>query len=1070
MRRSLIYVLVFVLLVAGGLLTLAWAHAWPRLAVMRPWWLLAALCVPVLLVRSWKPLAGLGDLRRVLVLGLRSILVLLLILAIADLQSVREEEGVTTLVLIDRSFSIPAEIRDPNSLRDERWERLLAALRQSTQETVPHRIGAISFARGPRLEYPPGPVTPLGLNLRLIGAGLDRSFTDIGAAVRLGLASFQEGGARRLVLISDGNENRGNALAAAQVAKLNGIPIDVVPLRYEFDNEILVDRIDAPSDTPPDQDVPIRVVIRNYTSDQVRGTLFLSRLVGAQTERVSQSVTLEPGLNVLQTKWPARGAVLGGVVIYRAVFMPDNLPGDRADNNEAWVPVIISGGQKQVLVVVQTPDSPRHRPLLEALASRPAGPRPRIQVTVWTPDQLPSENDARRHELAQFDTVIFVNIPADMVSRDQQEALRKVIRDQGAGMVMVGGPDGFGAGRWQGEPLEEALPVDTAIRAMKTQVKGGLVLIMHASEMAEGNYWQKEIARLAVSKLAPQDEVGVLYYAFGASATGHVWHVPLQPVGPNRSRIIRDIGTMEPGDMPEFDPSFMMAEKALSEPQRGLGVRHIILVSDGDHGMLQNFDLLDQFRRSRITLTTVGVTTHGPAAHERLAEISSEVGGRHYPVDDPAALPAIYIRETRVINQNFLYLRPFQPALTGGLADPLREWTRPLPQLGGFVRTSRKPSELVQELITAPISADEQYPILAQWQYGLGRVVAFTSDPAGGEQGWSRAWLAPDRETYNDFWNRIIDWSLRTVDDAGLSLETRYDNGKVRVTLVDNREAAARAARPLGNLGVRIAGTASATPIEAVLEPVAAGVYEATVDAEAAGSYTVTVSTAATEPDGTTRPVVVGRGAVAVPYPPEFSAVRDNAGLLAEIAALTGGRVIAEEDLANADLFVHDGTFSRKLQPLWYWLLYLAAFVLVADVAARRITFDPESLAAWVRSRFMEWFRPTAVSPESQQYFDRLKSKKAEVGEQLGTPAERPPAAAQAGPRPPLAPAAAPEAGTPPSILPPTASPTQPVLPPQGPAAKPGKPPPPAAGEDFATRLLKAKQKAREQMEEEGEK
>ncbi|HMP59480.1 MAG TPA: hypothetical protein PKD86_09025, partial [Gemmatales bacterium] len=191
---------------------------------------------------------------------------------------------------------------------------------------------------------------------------------------------------------------------------------------------------------------------------------------------------------------------------------------------------------------------------------------------------------------------------------------------------------------------------------------------------------------------------------------------------------------------------------------------------------------------------------------------------------------------------------------------------------------------------------------------------------------------------------------------------------------------------------------------------------------------------------------------------------------LAEIAALTGGRVIAEGDLANADLFVHDGTFSRKLQPLWYWLLYLAAFVLVADVAARRITFDPESLAAWVRSRFMEWFRPTAVSPESQQYFDRLKSKKAEVGEQLGTPAERPPAAAQAGPRPPLAPAAAPEAGTPPSILPPTASPTQPVLPPQGPAAKPGKPPPPAAGEDFATRLLKAKQKAREQMEEEGEK
>src|SRR5205085_2862371 len=159
--------------------------------------------------------------------------------------------------------------------------------------------------------------------------------------------------------------------------------------------------------------------------------------------------------------------------------------------------------------------------------------------------------------LGNYDSIILFNVPADMVSKSQQEALRKNVRDQGGGLVMVGGPDSFGAGRWQGEPLEEALPVTTSLRSRKVQAKGGLVLIMHASEMAEGNYWQKEIAKLAISKLAPQDEVGILYYGWGGGTgpSGHVWHIPLQSVEPNRSKILRELGTMQPGDMPEFDPS-----------------------------------------------------------------------------------------------------------------------------------------------------------------------------------------------------------------------------------------------------------------------------------------------------------------------------------------------------------------------------------------------------------------------------------------------------------------------------------------------------------------------------------
>src|SRR4029453_5882698 len=101
------------------------------------------------------------------------------------------------------------------------------------------------------------------------------------------------------------------------------------------------------------------------------------------------------------------------------------------------------------------------------------------------------ERDKLAVFLSNFDCVILANVPAERVSEEQQEVIRRNTHDQGCGPGMTGGPDGFGAGGWQNTPVEKALPVDCDIRSLKIQGKGGLVLIMHASEMADGNRWQK---------------------------------------------------------------------------------------------------------------------------------------------------------------------------------------------------------------------------------------------------------------------------------------------------------------------------------------------------------------------------------------------------------------------------------------------------------------------------------------------------------------------------------------------------------------------------------------------------
>src|SRR5216684_1658647 len=152
------------------------------------------------------------------------------------------------------------------------------------------------------------------------------------------------------------------------------------------------------------------------------------------------------------------------------------------------------------------------------------------------------------------------------------------------------------------------------LKSMKIEGKSGLVLIMHASEMAEGNAWQRKIAKLALEKLSPMDMVGQIHYdhGFNGGMSGHRWHIPFQEIGGNRNRLLRLVDSMEPGDMPDVDPAFLKAHKELTNPEYQLGTKHIILISDGDHWDASR-QMLDKLKNAKITCTTVCITTHGQA-------------------------------------------------------------------------------------------------------------------------------------------------------------------------------------------------------------------------------------------------------------------------------------------------------------------------------------------------------------------------------------------------------------------------------------------------------------------------
>jgi len=1074
---------------------------------VQPAWLWLLLLIPWVIWLSYRSMAGLGPVRRWAAIGLRCSLILFLTLALAEVRVRLGNDTVTTLFLLDRSLSVPEEINeddkpDPvtNRRPDRRWERVQKfindAVEQRGDQHKRDRSGLIVFGRRPRLELPPSDAPRF--NFTNVASNLDTYYTDIAAALKLALASFPEGSGKRVVLLSDGNENMGNAVEQALIAKNNGVSIDVVPLgawSWETDaagnrirkpqrnqNEVLLQSVEVPPMTEQGSRFPIRVLIRSYNPRPVKGILELVQIVdggdgnanaGPKEQHVAPSpwgdVILRPGLNSISFPPPKNRPK--GSFTYKAKFIPQTVimedgaekpaPVGRLQNKEASTHVLAMG-QRRVLIVEgvkeENADALEHEFLAQHLRGIGNG---KFQIRHIRSSQLPREKADLAVFLSNYDTVLLANVPAEQLTDEQQEIVRSNTYDQGCGLIMIGGPDSFGAGGWQSTAVEKALPVDCDIKAMKVEGKGGLVLVMHACEMSDGNMWQKKIAKLAIDKLGPLDMVGVL----GLDLGGQKWQVDFASVGEKREAMKRQVDRMTPGDMPDFDSPLQMAYDKLRDPQYELTKKHVIIISDGDP-QLTNRGLLTKMRAEKITVSTVGVATHGLPEDQQMLGIATATGGKYHKVASPRALPEIYTKEVRLVSQSFLYEKRFQPKLVFGEGVTVGLPEKLLP-LYGFVRTTPKPAVTVSMPILVPPQGEHDFPVLALWQYGLGKSAAFTSDARSGidRRAWDRDWA--DSQMYQRFWEQVVDWSLRAVETGRLVMHSEYRDGKVKVT-IDARD---ENNRPITDLTLR-GGVTSPNPnmqeqrkFELKFEQKNSGQYEAEFKADEAGSYFV-----AAQPTRTVKKKVIEngkeverevkealdsvRGGVTIPYSPEFADMESNVALLEKLRDLTGGITIDEDAdslkaaARNGVVFRATPASSRSLQPIWFWLVALAGVLLFFDVAVRRIAIEPSD---WIApaTRFWQRLRGQAVAaPATPQFLDRLKSKKTEIGESLEkdratTRFEATPGAPSA-PPPPGADAAPPPAQRPPSS-------------PGGVA--------PASGEDpadFASRLMKAKRRAME--------
>jgi len=974
---------------------LAWWIDLEFLAAWQALLLFAALAAPVVWL-GMRSMAGLGPVRQWVSIALRLAVLLVLVLIIGGARWQRQHRNVETLVLRDISHSTRLARNFPGrSLADSIDEFLIEAAREDRKPHRDDRIGVISFSDEPRIDWIAN--TSLFLDARAIRDPGDG--TDIASAIQLALATFRRDAMQRILLITDGNSTKGDLKTALDAAIAQKVPIDVMPLQYRVDNEVLVERVSAPSVRRESDAFDVSVTLLSTNKAPVSGTLEVleeqhrleQRRIVIQPATPAPDGRLEPRKHVERFRVPpVKG---GGVRRFKAIFTPDVVnapqttalagasaaqPGDTLLQNNTGSAFTFVHGQGRILYVDNSLDG-GGRTLMEALT------REGLNVERVTVDQVPAELVL----LQNYDAIILNNVSRGPggLTEAHDPALAAYVHDFGGGLIMIGGPNSFGAGGWQASRIEQVMPVDMDIPAQRQLPKGALVIIVHSCEMPNGNYWGEQCAIKAVETLSSADEVGVISFDFanrglGAGGiNGSVWNFPLQVKG-DGSRAIAAIKRMQPQDMPSFEDTLELALNGaggLNPPclrNSNAAAKHVIIISDGDP-QPPRAALLNQYIQQKISISTVSVYPHQGFVPPTMQNLARATGGRFYgPIEqNPSQLPQIFIKEATVVRRTLIQESrepPIRVSLTPSASDAVKGIAAP-PPVFGIVLTQKKPNPTVEMPMVASIDGTKIDPLFAHWQAGLGRAAAFTSDAGAA---WNAPWLTGDwAENYGKFWSQTVRMVSRPPMSGAVSVNTERVGDRATVTV----EATDKAGGFASSLTLR--GTVfgpDGTDREIRLVPTGPGTYSGEFPVSGAGNYVVRL--AYSDPQGQQGWAVSG---LVVNESPELRELRSNDLGLEQVAMQTGGRILTPFDAANADLFSRQGlVVGSSPLPVWDILIPILLALVLMDVASRRIAWDwaaTKKLAAALARSVREFTLTRPV--ESKPTLDALRRVRDEVAE-----------------------------------------------------------------------------------------
>ncbi len=882
--------------------------------------LLLVVVLPIVLYVGW-PRSGYRRRRDSLSLVLRLMIMLLLVFGLAGVQIVQSADRLAVAFLLDASESMGGAARA---------EALGYIERSIDAKETEDLYSIIVFGQNADIEKTMSATAEFGN----ITVDIPTGETNLAEAITTALGSFPDGTARRIVILSDGQPTIGRWLSAAQRAAAAEVEISYVPFVRPPAPEVQVSSVDVPTVLGEEQEFNLIATI--VSEEDTRAIVTV--LAGGEII-TRQETDLRAGEN--STTFRLRSGA-SGFRDFEVRVEPVNPGDDNFIQNNSLAAFSRVDGTPRVLVVDGSNSAVNESeyivPALEDVG---------LSVDVTTPGSLPLTLDG----LASYRTVILVNVAADQLSTQKMENVETFVSDLGGGLVVIGGPESYGPGGYYQTPLEDALPVEMQIKDQERQPELTIAYVIDSSgsmgSLSPSGIAYIDLAKEAIIRsvdfLQPTDQAAVVGFDNNARFIAE-----FQPVN-DRTDFQRLVASLRPGGGTSITTGMDITAEAIRDVDSEL--KHIILLTDGGDAQGRLLDIAEDI--NRVDNVTISVISIGDFEAPFLVELADIGEGNYHQVEDADQIPNIFTVEAILATRTYIQEMPFTP---GQRNHPIVQGIGGVPELRGYVTTTPR------NAATVVLEGPEPYtdPIMAVWQYGLGRSVAFTSDATSR---WSQNWVGWDG--YASFWGQTVRWTITA--GASANLESRiYMEDERTVIEVNARDNAGGFLNGLA-LTANVIYSPEAASQQVVLRQVAPGRYEGDFRPDGQGAYFIRIDDTSPLAEDPTLELSQTTGWV-MSYSREYDIRRAVDDVLPTLAELTGGADISAEI---------EAAFSRTLEadssrtPIWHWLLLAAVALLPFDVAVRRLLItrsDLRRLAAWLRRG-----RGT-VTEESVQRMSTLKA------------------------------------------------------------------------------------------------
>ncbi|MGN4126426.1 VWA domain-containing protein [Lysinibacillus sphaericus] len=789
-----------------------------------------------------------------IVLSIRMVAICCLVFALATpyiLLPIKEEQ---VLYLVDRSASMKGTEEEMASFIEE-------SLQSKKDEQL---AGIYSYSSALQTE------TILSNSLKEVPKFTtmkDTDQTNIEQSLQLATGIVNPKKATRLVLLTDANETQGDALAFATKLKGSNISVDVVPFSQAVANDVSLKSFVTPQVAYVGEQQQLVTEVNATAAGQ--GELLLYEN-DALIHR--KAVALAEGSNVFTYKHTATAE---GLVKYEALVQVDQ---DAIFENNKLTSVTMVQSEPHLLIVNGYDTA---SPIAAALGTKS------ISYDVVDASSLPNELSS----YLQYNAIIFDNVPGHLVGEAKMGVIEQAVKNFGVGFTMVGGENSFGLGGYFKTPIETLLPVEMEIKGKEQLPSLGLVIVLDRSGSMHGTKLElaKEAAARSVEMLRDEDTLGFIAF------DDRPWEIiETGPLG-NKEEAVDTILSVTPGGGTEIYNSLAKAYENLADQK--LQRKHIILLTDGQSQPGNYEDLIGTGKDNGVTLSTVAI---GQDADGNLLQSLSEMGsGRFYDVIDEQMIPSILSRETAMISRTYIEDNPFYPTIYNASGWNAL-FANGVPQMNAYIGTTAKQGASVIA------ESEKEDPVIAQWQYGLGKTFAFTSDSTGKWTGdWAR-W-----QDWGTFWQTMISQMLPSYNDV--AYDVRLDTDGSFVITDPTNEAAFLDIVAVNEAGEELEmqlETLSASQVRAIVQAEPGLIFFRIADEEQA----------------------IYQAGLSVPYSAEYELRPVNEKLVEELTKQTGGNVLEEPQEVFRD-FTQQGAERQNIAT---WLLLAGMLLFFIDITIRR--------------------------------------------------------------------------------------------------------------------------------------